>query len=154
MRKERKPYFNDVQVFTFCNAILLMCVGTTDKVGNPNASKKGLWLLIFRTPISLHGNNLSVQESLNMLLGILEFRKHFRYVLQKKYPSKFGVVINEAYIIAEFASRARSRPPHIQKNKLKRSFRHTSRSRKWQLMRLSTLTCITNSRLTRRCIKG
>jgi hypothetical protein len=104
MGKERKPYFNDVPVFAFCSAILLMCVSTRDKVGDPNVSKTLIQLLIFPTPVGLHGNNLSIQEALNMLLENVEFREQFRFVLQKINPSKFGIVINEAYIITEFAS--------------------------------------------------
>jgi hypothetical protein len=82
-------------------------------VGYAKASEKRIQFLIFPTPISFHGNDLAIQESLNVLLKHLEFGKHIRFMLQKLNPCKFGIVINEAYIIIEFASRARRCTPHI-----------------------------------------
>jgi hypothetical protein len=39
-----------------------------------------------------------------MLLKDVEFGKHFRLMFQKKDPSKFGIIINEAYIVTVLAN--------------------------------------------------
>jgi hypothetical protein len=77
-----------------------------------------------------------------MLLENMKLGENLSFMFQQINPSKFGVIINGAYIVAITTNRTRSRTPHIGENKLKRSFGHTKRSRERQLVTFSTLTCI------------
>jgi hypothetical protein len=107
------------------------------------ASKEGIQLVIFYSAISLKGFNLPIQESFDMMLKIMELRKYFGFLFQEKHPSEFRVIINKAHIIIILANRIWSKPPHIQKNKLKMSFGHAKRFWKRKLMTVATLAGIT-----------
>ena len=64
-----------------------------------NLLEKIVEFFIFTTPINLHGNDLSIKLALNKLLKIKENLIHLRTFFKQIDPSKFTVIINEAYII-------------------------------------------------------
>jgi hypothetical protein len=61
--------------------ILLVRVGTRDSMGYAYVREEGTQLLIFSSPICLHGNNLPIQKSLYMLLEDRESSKDLRFML-------------------------------------------------------------------------
>ena len=67
--------------------------------------------LIFTSPIGLHGNNLSIEFALNILLEKKKHLIHISTFLEQINPSEFAKIINEAYIILVFANRERGQDP-------------------------------------------
>jgi hypothetical protein len=49
----------------------------------PYASKEGIQLVIFSSPIHLDGFNLPIQESFNMMLKIMELSKYFGFIFRR-----------------------------------------------------------------------
>jgi hypothetical protein len=93
--------------------------------------KKGIQLLILSTPITLHTNNLSVEQALHMGLEIMEFLVYFRFIFQQINSCKLIKIIHKAYIVLVSTNRFGCRPPNIGENKLKRMTRQTRGSRVW-----------------------
>jgi hypothetical protein len=60
--KKRGTDLNDVLVLSFYNTILLMSMRTRDMVINGNLIKKGVEILIFTDPFSLHGDDLVIKK--------------------------------------------------------------------------------------------
>jgi hypothetical protein len=88
---------------------------TRNMMCNANFLKETVEFFIFTTPISLHGDNLTIKLALNILLKIKKHLINIRMLLKQVDPSKFTEVINEAYIICMLANRERSRTPYIKK---------------------------------------
>jgi hypothetical protein len=60
--KKRGTDLNDVLVLSFYNTILLMSMRTRDMVINDNLIKKGVEILIFTDPFSLHDDDLVIKK--------------------------------------------------------------------------------------------
>jgi hypothetical protein len=92
-------------------------------MGNPYACEEGIEFLIPPPPpIGLNQNDFPIQGSLNMLLESMKFSKNFRFMLQKKCPSKLGVIINETHVISIPSNRVWSRTPYVREYKFKRGY--------------------------------
>jgi hypothetical protein len=73
--KERKTHIYNMAMFSFRNVVLLVSVGARNRMRYPYASKEGIQLVIFYSPIHLNGFNLPIQESFVMMLEIMELSK-------------------------------------------------------------------------------
>jgi hypothetical protein len=67
-------------MFPFSRPILLMGMRTRHMMRITNAIKEVTQLMIFTTPIGLHGQQLVIKEALNMCLKISEFFKDIKFV--------------------------------------------------------------------------
>jgi hypothetical protein len=63
-----------------------------------NSAKVRVEALILATPITLQGNNLTIELSLNKDLKFFKEMKHFRYVAKEINPCKFTKIINKRHI--------------------------------------------------------
>jgi hypothetical protein len=52
-------------------------------------------MLIFPTPIRLHGDNLLIEPSFNKGLKFQEIFEDIRFMTQQIEPTKFTIIINE-----------------------------------------------------------
>jgi hypothetical protein len=69
-----------VPVLTLGITILLVRVWARHTMGYTYFDEEGIEPLIFSTPIGLNGYDLSIQETLNMLLKQMKCGKHFRFM--------------------------------------------------------------------------
>lgn len=118
MGKKCKTDFNNVSMFAFSGTILLMCMRTRHKMRDANASKEGIKLLIFTTPVGLNDHNFPIEHAFYKILELMKLLKNFRFKLDKINPGKFTEIINEANIVLPSSNRNRRRAPNIRKNKL------------------------------------
>jgi hypothetical protein len=84
-----------------------------------NFIKEGLELFIFTSPISLHGNDFSIEESFNKSLKFMKFLKHFRLEFNEINPGKLTKIINKAHVVFIMTIRFRSWPKHQKAQVLK-----------------------------------
>jgi hypothetical protein len=123
--KKGQTNLNNVSMFALSRAILLMCMWTRYKMSYPYSLEEGIKLLILSSPIRLHSNNFLIKETFNMMLKIMKFLKHIRFLFQKIYLSEFAIIINKTHIVLISTKRFRGRAPNIRKYKFKRRSRHT-----------------------------
>ena len=84
-----------------------------DKMGDANSIKEGIKLLIFATPISLHGKDFSIKLSFYKSLEVMKSLEHFRFMFEKIDPNEFAVVIDKTHIILIFSKGITRRSPYI-----------------------------------------
>ena len=77
MSKYGESYLNNVPVLVFSGAILLMCMGTRNKMLYAYAPKKGIQGLIFTSPVCLYLQDLATKLSLDKVLKITKTREYF-----------------------------------------------------------------------------
>jgi hypothetical protein len=118
MCEKRKPYFDNMSMFTLGRTILLVSVWARHVMSDANTLKEGIQALILPTPISLHGNDFPIQQAFNKFLKVNEVLKNFRFVSKKVNPSKFAKIINKAHIVIVSSNRSWSRTPYIRENKV------------------------------------
>jgi hypothetical protein len=94
-----------MSVFTLSRAILLMRMRTRYKMGDTNFLEEGIEFLILASPVSLHSKNFLIKETLNMMLKIMKFLKHIRFLFQEIYPSELAVIINKTHIVFKTTKR-------------------------------------------------
>lgn len=99
MSKKGEPYFNNMSVFSFGGAVLLICMGARDIVSDANLLKKRVEALILATPIGLKSEDLFIKMMLNKVLKIMKALKNFRFTLKKIDPCKLAKIIDKANII-------------------------------------------------------
>jgi hypothetical protein len=76
-----------------------MCMRARHIVGYFYFGEKGIELLVFPSPIGLHGHYLGVELALYHVLKFSKLLKHLGFKTEKIYPSKFTKIINETYIV-------------------------------------------------------
>jgi hypothetical protein len=74
-------------------------MGARDKMSDTILLEKGVELLILISPVSLHGNNLLIKETFNMVMKIKKLLKHVRFNFQEIYPYKLAIIIDKTNII-------------------------------------------------------
>jgi hypothetical protein len=78
MSKKRQTGLDNVAMFAFGRAILLVSVWVGHMVGDAELDKEGMKLLIFASPVCLYSNDLAIELSFYKSLEFLEILKHFR----------------------------------------------------------------------------
>jgi hypothetical protein len=104
-------------MFAFSSSILLMCVRAENMMSDSYLCEKGIKFLILTTPVSLHGDDLAMKETLNKCLKLLEFLEDLRLVLKEINPGKLAKIINKTDIIFKMSNRFRCRTLYIRINK-------------------------------------
>jgi hypothetical protein len=61
--------------------------------------KEGIQLLVFTTPVSLHGDDFRIKKGTQQYFETHESVEKLRFVTQEINPSKFTVIIDETHII-------------------------------------------------------
>jgi hypothetical protein len=97
--EESEAYFNNVPMFPFGRAILLMSMRTGNMMCNPHVSKKRTKGLILSPPIGLHGPYFSIKLAFNKSLEITKTSKDIRLLSQQIDPRKFAIIIYETHVI-------------------------------------------------------
>jgi hypothetical protein len=64
------------------NVVLLVSMGTRNLVSNVELTKVGVEMLIFPTPIKLHGDNLLIKPSFNKRLKFQKKFEDIRFMTQ------------------------------------------------------------------------
>ena len=144
MSKKSKSHLDNVSMFSFGRAVLLVCMRTRNMMCNSYFLKERIKFLIFTSPICLHSNNFSVKLSFNKLLEVEKHFKHIGPIFKKENPCKFTKIINETYIVLIMTDWLGCRPPNIWEDQLQGKGRLNNWLRIWQLMTLGLLTSITN----------
>ena len=90
-----------------------MSMGTRDKMRDADSIEKRVKLLIFATPIGLHGEDFSIKLSFYESLKLMKSLEHFRFMFEKIDPNEFTIVVNETHIILIFPKRITHRSPYI-----------------------------------------
>src|SRR4051812_14777118 len=108
----------------FTLTVLLMRMGTRNKMGDSYTLEKGMELLILTTRVGLNCYDSPIKELLNKSLEITKFLKHFIFSFQEIHPCEFTEIINETDIIFISSKILRGRAPNIRKNKFKRKMRY------------------------------
>ena len=83
MSKKGKAYFNDMTVFAFGRAVLLVCMWTRNMMLNAYASKERVEFLVLSSPVTLDCNDFLVKLTLNKFLEFLEDREDFGFELKQ-----------------------------------------------------------------------
>jgi hypothetical protein len=104
-------------MFVFSSSILLMCMRAGNMMSDSYLCEKRIEFLILTTPVSLHGDDLAIKETLNKSLKLLEFLEDLRLVLKEINPVKLAKIINKTDIIFKTANRFRCRISYIRINK-------------------------------------
>jgi hypothetical protein len=65
MGKKSESHLNNMSVFAFGGAVLLMCVGAGYMMGDANTLEEGVQSLILPSPIGLHCTDLPIKFPLN-----------------------------------------------------------------------------------------
>jgi hypothetical protein len=99
VRKKGYASFNNVAVFTFSNAILLVGMRASYTVSNAMLLKERTKVAILAPPVRLNMNNFRVEEPLYMTLELQEDIKYIRLAFKKINPCKATISINETDII-------------------------------------------------------
>jgi hypothetical protein len=81
-------------------------------MGDANLGE-GVEFFILTSPGSLHGNNFTINKSLNKSLEFLEFLEDLVLVFWEVDPSKFAKIVNETHIIFKSSNDLWCRPPYI-----------------------------------------
>jgi hypothetical protein len=81
------------------NTILLVSMGAGNLVSNAKLTKVGVEMLIFPTPIRLHGDNILIEPSFNKGVKFQEKFEDIRFMMQQVDPSEFTIIVNEGHII-------------------------------------------------------
>ena len=105
-------------MFSLSGPVLLMSVGTGNKMRDADLRKKGVKFLILASPVSLHSDNLVVEQAFNKFLELVELLENFRFKLQKINPREFAKIINQAHIVFVTTKRIWCQSPNIRENKL------------------------------------
>ena len=116
MCKESKTNLNDVAMFAFNRAVLLVWMGTRDVMRDALFLKESIEFNIFSTPVRLNSENFPIKFAFNKSLKIEKRSIHIRFTFEKIYPCKLTIVINKAYIIIITSNRGGSRTPYISEN--------------------------------------
>ena len=88
-------------------------------MSNAGALKISMETVILTPLVRLNRTNLSIQETLNMVLKSVKNALNIRFMLDQVYLAVTTIVINEADIVLKTPGRWQSRPPNISMNKLK-----------------------------------
>jgi hypothetical protein len=104
-------------MFVFSSSILLMCMRAGNMMSDSYLCEKRIEFLILTTPVSLHGDDLAIKETLNKSLKLLEFLEDLRLVLKEINPVKLAKIINKTDIIFKTVNRFRCRTSYIRINK-------------------------------------
>jgi hypothetical protein len=78
MSKKRQTGLDNVVMFAYGGAILLVSVWAGHMVGDAELDEEGMMFLIFTSPICLYGEDLVIELSFYKSLEFLKFLKHFR----------------------------------------------------------------------------
>jgi hypothetical protein len=78
MSKKRQTGLDNVVMFAFGRAILLVSVWAWHMVGDAELDEEGMKFLIFTSPVCLYGKDLAIELLFYKSLKFLEFLKHFR----------------------------------------------------------------------------
>ena len=100
-------------VLALSEAILLMSIWTGNLMNNTNTLKESIKFFILPSPIYLHKKDFLIKKAFYHVLKFMETLKHFRFMFQQIYPSKFTKIINEANIKIILANRGGSGSPYI-----------------------------------------
>jgi hypothetical protein len=93
-----------------------MCIRTGDMIANSNFSKEGMKVLIFSTPIGLHGYYFAIEKTLNGSLKFNKLLKDFRFEFEVINPSIFTIIIDENDIIFIASYEVGCMTPNIREN--------------------------------------
>lgn len=113
MGKQGNANLNDLSVFTFSNAILLMSMRARDVMRNTHILEERTEFLVLPTPICLHSDDFAIKETFNKLLELAKVMKNFRFLFKKINPDKLAIIINKRDIIIKTPYRSRGRSPYI-----------------------------------------
>jgi hypothetical protein len=118
MSKESKACFDNVSVFSFGGAVLLVCVWAGDVVSDTMITKISMETAVFTTPIGLHTFNFRVKKELNMFLKAEKDGFNIGFSMEEVYPSEFCEIINKDHLIFKTTNRRNCGTPNICINKL------------------------------------
>jgi hypothetical protein len=72
---------------------------TGHEVGDANSAKKRIEVLIFTTPVRLHGYDFTIKHSFNKALKFFKEFEDFGFVTKQVNPSELTIIINKANIV-------------------------------------------------------